>query len=117
MSKAAKGVDPKKPSKTVFECYSPEAHVIVLSGTFNNWDPNALPMERQEGGAWRAELELAPGCYEYKFIADGAWCCEPGRDDTPGMENCVANPFGTMNRIVEVPEAAAGGPHSRGAAQ
>ena len=91
--------------KTVFICPSIPAQGVFLAGSFNDWDPTRTPMERQDDGSWKAELELAPGRFEYKFIVDGAWCCEPGRPDEE-CANCVPNPFGTMNRVIEVPGAA-----------
>lgn len=104
MTKTAKQqLDHKAPKKTVFLCQPEEAHSVFLAGTFNGWDSNSTPMERQGDGTWRAELELAPGRYEYKFVVDSVWCCEPGREDTLEFEGCVPNPFGTMNRSIEVP--------------
>ena len=99
MAKAATKLDPNASRKTVFVCQSPDAGDVFLAGTFNNWDPTG--MERQDDGTWRAELELAPGRYEYKFVVDGVWCCEPGREDSQ-CEGCTPNPFGSMNRILEV---------------
>ena len=88
--------------KTVFICPSIPAQGVFLAGSFNDWDPTRTPMENQSDGSWRAEMELAPGRYEYKFIVDGAWCCEPGRADSD-CADCVPNDFGTMNRVIEVP--------------
>ena len=99
MTKIAKKFDPTTPIKTVFSCQSPEARAVFLSGTFNDWDPSAAPMERQEDGSWRAQLGLAPGKYEYKFVVDGVWWA-------PSGEGCVTNPFGTLNCTIEVPKAA-----------
>lgn len=115
MSKA-KTQGPKIPGNTCFTCQSPEARDILLAGTFNNWDPSANPMERQSDGAWRAELALPPGRYEYKFVVDGVWCCEPGRDDME-IEGCVPNTFGTMNRVIEVTQAETVSPQSQSASQ
>ena len=100
----------KKPAtaasrKTVFICPSTAAQGVFLAGSFNDWDSTRTPMERQGDGSWKAELELAPGQYEYKFILDGAWCCEPGRADSE-CADCVPNAFGTMNRVIEIPGAA-----------
>jgi 5'-AMP-activated protein kinase regulatory beta subunit len=61
-------------------------------------------MNSHGDGSWRVELELAPGRYEYKFIVDGAWCCEPGHADAD-CADCVPNACGTMNRVIEVPAA------------
>lgn len=46
---------------------------------------------------------LAPGRYEFKFVVDGEWCCEPSY--TALSVECphyIMNHFGTMNRILEV---------------
>ncbi len=112
MSKA-KTQDTRKQGKTRFACHAPEAREVFLAGTFNDWDAVAEPMKRQEDGSWQVELELAPGRYEYKFVVDSVWCCEPGRDDA-AVEGCVPNPLGTMNRVIEVGQ---GTPQSRSAAQ
>ena len=78
-----------------------------MAGTFNGWDATTLPMKLAGGGAWSLAVELEPGKHEFKFVVDGAWCCEPGCDgphaDCPG---CVPNDMGTMNRVVEIPRAA-----------
>ena len=105
MAKNGKNFDPKTFEKTLFVCHGDEAQSVFLAGSFNDWDPTRLSMERQGDGSWRAELELAPDRYEYKFIVDGAWCCEPGRADSE-CADCVPNPFGTMNRVIEVPGSA-----------
>lgn len=100
--------------KTSFVCHAAEATNVFLAGTFNNWDPQASPMHRNPQGGWQIALNLAPGQYEYKFVVDGKWCCEPGREDATGCPNCVRdergiqcancvpNGFGTMNRVLEV---------------
>ncbi len=84
-------------------CHAPDAQSVCVAGTFNNWQPDATPMPRAENGDWTISLSLSPGRYEYKFIVDGQWCCEPARGDSavesPG---CVANEFGTSNRTLEV---------------
>ena len=104
-------------SKPSVVCHAPEATNVFLAGTFNNWDPQASPMERAPDGVWQIALDLAPGQYEYKFVVDGRWCCEPGREDAAGCPNCirdereiqcancVPNGFGTMNRVLEVSAA------------
>ena len=105
MAKNGKKLDPKASDKTVFVCHGEGAQSVFLAGSFNDWDPTRMPMERLGDGSWEAELDLAPGRYEYKFIVDGAWCCEPGRADAE-CADCVPNPFGTLNRVIEVPGAA-----------
>lgn len=101
-------------AKTSFVCPATDATNIFLAGTFNDWNPQSTPMKRASNGAWQIALELPPGRYEYKFVVDGQWCCEPGRQDAAGCPdcvrdergircpNCVSNQFGTMNRVLEV---------------
>ncbi len=53
-----------------------DAKVVVLTGTFNNWNTSELIMEKTETG-WQVPFVLAPGNYEYKFIVDGTWILDP----------------------------------------
>lgn len=87
---------------TLFSCSAPEAQSAFLAGSFNGWNPTAIPLQRDSEGRWSIALDLAPGHYEFKFIVDGEWCCEPGCHSTAECPKCVPNPFGTMNRIVDV---------------
>ena len=101
MAKNGRKLDPKASENTVFVCAGEGAQGVFLAGSFNDWDPTRTPMERQGDGSWKVELELAPGRCEYKFIVDGTWYCEPGLADAE-CADCVPNPFGTMNRVIEV---------------
>ncbi len=69
-----------------------EARQVVLSGSFNNWDPNAIKMRRTETG-WRAELPLIGGKHLYKFVVDGNWITDPANRrveiDLEGNHNSV----------------------------
>ncbi len=92
----------KQKKITRFSCQAEHANSVCLAGTFNDWNAQSTPM-RKNGGEWSADLELAPGRYEYKFVVDGQWCCEPGcEDEYRGCPKCVPNQFGTMNRLLEV---------------
>lgn len=53
-----------------------EAKNVVLSGSFNNWDTEALPMKRVEEG-WTHSIHLSGGKHHYKFIVDGKWILDP----------------------------------------
>jgi hypothetical protein len=61
-------------------------------------------MSQNGAGDWTVALNLLPGRYEYKFVVNGNWCCEPGCDDhqTCQGSDCVANECGTQNRVIEV---------------
>ncbi|MFQ5493756.1 MAG: glycogen-binding domain-containing protein [Phycisphaerae bacterium] len=90
-------------ASTRIVCSAPHAHEIVLTGTFNDWDPAALPMTRNADGQWSADLQLPPGRYEYKFVVDGVSCCEPHlRSDHGDCGDRVLNRFGTVNRVLVV---------------
>ena len=45
---------------------------VMLAGSFNNWQPQALPMIQTDSG-WIAKVKLAVGKYWYKFVIDGGW--------------------------------------------
>lgn len=102
MAKTTKALDLKAVEIT---CRAPDAQQVYAAGTFNDWNTTATPLKKSADGGWRAALQLLPGRYEYKLLVDGTWCCEPGCPDRPAIASCtacVANPFGTMNRVIEV---------------
>jgi hypothetical protein len=45
---------------------------VKIAGSFTNWGSGALPMKQSAEG-WYITLNLPPGKYYYKFIADGEW--------------------------------------------
>jgi hypothetical protein len=71
----------------------PSVEKVTVVGSFNNWDPSATPLQRQNG-VWSTILVLAPGSYEYMFFENGAhWVTDPlavqTRDDGFGGANAV----------------------------
>ncbi|MBV6441114.1 MAG: hypothetical protein DYG98_26160 [Haliscomenobacteraceae bacterium CHB4] len=68
---------------------------VILTGTFNNWDETALKMRRVADG-WELRLSLAPGVYEYKFIADGKWMEDPANREKR------RNQYYTFNSVLRV---------------
>ncbi|NOX57764.1 MAG: hypothetical protein GXP29_02770 [Planctomycetes bacterium] len=108
-SKATSKVQPqsKAPSQSKaklveFCCHAPEAAKVLLTGTFNDWETNAAVMTKDSRGDWHARLDLKPGRYEFKFVVDGHWCCDPNCHASGECPNCVPNEFGTMNRFIDV---------------
>lgn len=88
---------------TEFSCHAPDAEAVFLAGTFNDWKPWTIPLTRSDDGMWWTSVPLETGRHEFKFIVDGKWCCESGCDhEYHGCPKCCANPFGTMNRVVEI---------------
>ena len=76
----------------------PEATVVAIAGTFNDWRPEATPMVPLGEGQWRKDLSLPPGSYEYLLVADGEWLADPK------AEVNVPNPFGGVNSVITVPD-------------
>ena len=67
-----------------FTYYDPTARQVYLAGDFNNWDPTALPMQRDDKGTWWVVVKLSPGRHEYKFVVDGQWTADPANPITAG---------------------------------
>jgi len=80
-------------TKVTVEFTAPGAGAVAIAGTFNDWNPEKTPLKHDGSGKWRAELKLAPGRYEYRFVADGEWVDDPNaceQTDNPfGGKNCV----------------------------
>jgi 1,4-alpha-glucan branching enzyme len=72
------------------------AGAVAIAGTFNDWRPEATPMVSLGDGRWAKELVLSPGTYEYLFVADGQWLCDPLAHET------VPNPYGGRNCVLTV---------------
>jgi 1,4-alpha-glucan branching enzyme len=89
--------------ETVFRVHAPGARSVYLAGTFNDWEPATHSMEEEAVGDWVLALPLEPGRYEYKFIVDGVWCCDPTADDA-AVFDCVPNGVGSYNLTLEVPD-------------
>ena len=72
-----------------------EASVVVLTGSFNNWNQSQLLFTREDDG-WVCRIDLDPGVYQYKFIVDGDWLLDPSNPDTAEDE------AGNVNNVIEV---------------
>jgi 1,4-alpha-glucan branching enzyme len=83
---------------TVFVCkLKPDAKEVFLVGEFNNWDSRSDRLVKRKG-AFQKTVRLAPGEYQYKFLVDGEWHCDPS------ARRQVPNEFGTWNSVVRVEE-------------
>lgn len=97
-SKAAKAVR-KAPSPlraVAFAARLGEAGEVLLTGDFTDWTAAAVPLRRGADGVWTAQLQLAPGEYQYRLLVDGQW-----RDHAEAPRR-VSNPFGTENCVLIV---------------
>jgi hypothetical protein len=77
----------------------PEAQIVALAGSFNDWNQSQLLFAR-EGDEWVCRLDLDPGVYTYKFVVDGNWLLDPSNPSTQEDE------AGNLNNVLEVPAAA-----------
>ena len=97
-----KTVAPKTKNKTApsteFSLHAPEANEVYLAGDFNDWQPDSKDyrLRKFKGDIWRKKVKLKPGCYEYQFVVDGQWWCDPENDSR------VTNPYCTENSVIEV---------------
>jgi nuclear transport factor 2 (NTF2) superfamily protein len=69
------------------------ANTVMLAGSFNDWQPNALPMTKVDSG-WITHVKLRPGKYWYKFIVNGNWRVD---DDNLLKEN---DGYGNINSVL-----------------
>lgn len=76
--------------------FAPQAKKVCLAGTFNNWDTESHPMEKDAEGYWRISLLLSPGRYEYKFLFDGSWY------NDPTAKEVVSNVWGNENSVITI---------------
>ena len=60
-----------------FICQAPQAQSVSLVGDFNQWDPQAHPMQRQPDGGWLLQVELRHGHHRYAFLVDGHLTLDP----------------------------------------
>ncbi len=71
----------------------PDARHVVVTGSFNGWNPEGYRMVKR-GGTWRLPIFLKPGKYTYKYVVDGTWMTDP--DNTLYEEN----EYGTENSVL-----------------
>ncbi len=84
-----------------FRFCRPEARYVSLAGDFNGWNAESLPMTRCPDGWWRCRLRIAPGCYHFRYLSDGAWFLDYAAF---GLDY---GPFG-LNSVVSVESPTAG---------
>lgn len=82
--------------KVKFELAAPEAKKVMLVGDFNSWNETGIALKKSKKGLWKADLNLSPGRYEYKFIVDGEWWTDPSNSYT------VTNAYGNQNSVKEI---------------
>ncbi len=95
--------------RLIFYYQDDQASEVSLAGDFNGWNPQSLPMKKNQNGVWRVELKrLPPGRYGYKFLVDGnRWVEDPSNGlkepDHHGGLNAVLELEGEMGSADDTP--------------
>lgn len=83
--------------KVTFKFDAPQtAREVKLCGNFTNWEQGCVIMNHARGAEWKAEVNLEPGVYEYKYLVDGNWFTDPTADRQQ------KNPLGSENSVKAV---------------
>jgi hypothetical protein len=78
--------------------YYPPARQVAVTGDFNDWNIDGVPMRvAGKPGLWAAELNLPPGVYSYNFIVDGEILLPD-----PDAPNQMPDGYGGTNSILLV---------------
>jgi len=70
-----------------------DAKTVIVTGTFDDWDPNGITLAHV-GDEWIVNYYLKPGKCLYKFRIDGKWIIDPGN------KLWEQNQFGTGNSVL-----------------
>ena len=77
-----------------------EAGDVRIAGDFNGWMPDkgVRSVIESSGPArvWTKILQLPPGTYQYRYVVDGEWRCDPSNP------NSVPNPSGRENSVLVI---------------
>jgi 1,4-alpha-glucan branching enzyme len=80
--------------KVRFVVHFPGAREVFLTGDFAGWNPRARRMRRSPGekDVFATWLRLRRGRYQFKYVVDGEWYCDPQAPRVrteEGFENSV----------------------------
>ncbi|MDA8240621.1 MAG: isoamylase early set domain-containing protein [Nitrospiraceae bacterium] len=94
-------VKPGNRSRVTFRLPSqaaPKARKVTIVGDFNNWNQEATPLRKMEGGDFMVTLELASGKeYRFRYLIDGKrW------ENDWHADKYVKSPFGVDDSVVAV---------------
>jgi len=81
-----------------FAVQAPGAARVALVGDFNDWDPAATPMRRDESAdRWSVSLPVSRGRHVYGFVVDrDRWLADPAAPLAPG------DGFGSPSSVIVV---------------
>jgi hypothetical protein len=70
-----------------------DASSVVLSGSFNGWNPKDVEMKKGTSG-WYVDVYLGDGTHTYKYIVDGNWITDPANPKR------LPNGIGDYNSVI-----------------
>jgi 1,4-alpha-glucan branching enzyme len=78
MIKKTRGASSKEHKLTfILPAADPEGPVSVV-GDFNQWTPGAHELRKRSNGTRSAAIELPPGTYHFRYLAEGGtWANDP----------------------------------------
>ena len=79
-----------------FTLHHPQARMVAVAGTFNDWHLSRTPMNPGPSGTWKVTVWLPAGRYEYRFVVDGQWMSDPSAREQ------VPNAYGSTNAVLVV---------------
>lgn len=82
-----------KPNHTFVLKQYPNAYMVAVAGSFNNWNENEYFMSKKDG-KWFFPIYLPPGKHTYKFIVDRKWIIDPNN------KLFESNDVGSFNSIL-----------------
>lgn len=82
-----------KPNHTFVLKQYQNAGIVIVTGSFNNWNPNEYWMNRNKG-KWEFPIYLPAGKHTYKFVVDKKWIIDPNN------KLFESNDVGSFNSIL-----------------
>jgi hypothetical protein len=79
-----------------FSIAAPGAGSVSIAGSFNGWDTQANPLQKESDGRWKVVIPLTEGSHTYKLIIDGNWTIDAENPNT------VDDGYGGSNSFLEV---------------
>jgi hypothetical protein len=70
---------------------------VSVVAEFNGWDPHTHPLRRRSNGTRSATVELQPGSYAFRYLAEGGAFFDEADSDT-----LESNGFGGTHSVLVV---------------
>jgi hypothetical protein len=74
-----------------------DAGPASVVGDFNRWDPFTHPLKKRSNGTLSVSVELPPGIYSFRYLADGGVFF-----DEPEADAVEPNGFGDTHSVLVV---------------